>query len=248
MTVSSVSVKDLHKHLCFSTPIDYPETSITKALKDWQMEIDDAPIFRYIYRNFRPRRHLEFGTWEGTGLLYCLEECDATVWTINLPQGEKLEDGTRAYASLFEAPRTLHFWSRKKKDTKDRFWYQSDVFGSIGRFYLEADMGNRVCQIYCDSREWDIRNYPPNFFDSVLIDGGHAEDVVASDTTKACQLVRSGGIIMWHDFCEQAEVQNNCSSTEGVVSAVKNNWDWLNQQMSDIFWINPSWILLGVKK
>jgi hypothetical protein len=82
----------------------------------------------------------------------------------------------------------------------------------------------------------------------VLIDGGHEEDMVASDTAKACKLVRPGGIIMWHDFCEEEEVKNNCSSPVGVVNAINNNWDSLSRQMKDIFWISPSWILLGVKK
>ena len=245
MDVPTVSVKDLHLQLGFGVPIDYPETSLVKPLKDWKMEIDDSPIFRYIYRNFRPQRHLEFGTWEGTGVLYCLEECDATVWTINLPEGEKLEDGSWGYAGL-PVEKKKYFWSRDKK--KPLFWGQTDSLGSIGRFYLEAGLGKRVCQIYCDSREWDISKYPPGFFDSALIDGGHTEEVVTSDTKKACQLVRSGGLIMWHDFCDEAEAQKSYASARGVVSAVKTNWDWLNEQMKDIFWISPSWILLGVTR
>ena len=245
MDIPTVSVKDLHTKLGFSVPLDYPETSLDKPLKDWNMEIDDSPIFRYIYRNFQPKRHLEFGTWQGTGVLYCLEQCDATVWTINLPQGEKLEDGSWAYASVPEALKK-HFWSRKKKGPL--FWGQTDSLGSIGRFYLEAGLGKRVCQIYCDSREWDISNYSNGFFDTALVDGGHVEDIVASDTAKACQLVRSGGLIMWHDFCEETEVQNIYSSARGVVRAIKTNWTKLNGQMKNIFWINPSWILLGVKK
>ncbi len=250
MSIPVVSVKDLPARLGFPTPIDYPETSLSKSLKDWQMEIDDAPIFRYIYRNFRPRRHLEFGTWQGTGVLYCLEECDATVWTVNLLRGEQLAGGVWAYSSSFVSriARTLPAWSKRKAAAKNAVSFQTDSLGFIGRFYLEAGLGHRVCQIFADSRQWDIRNYPPGFFDTALIDGGHLEDIVASDTVKACQLVRSGGIIMWHDFCEQVAVQNNCSSTKGVVSAVKKNWDWLSQQMKDIFWINPSWILLGVKR
>ncbi len=244
MNVPAVPVRDLHTHLRFTAPLDYPRESLSKSLKDWQMEIDDAPIFRYIYRNFQPKRHLEFGTWQGAGVLYCLEECEATVWTINLPQGERQKDGSWAYSWFVKAPKKRLFGSKEDKN----IWYQTDKIGSIGRFYLEAGLGNRVSQIYCDSREWDISNYPPGFFDSALIDGGHSEEIVTSDTVKACQLVRSGGIIMWHDFCEQAEVQNNCSSTKGVVNTIRTNWDWLNQQVRDIFWIEPSWILLAVKK
>ncbi len=250
MDIPSVSVKNLHTRLGFTEPLEYPESSLHKHLKDWKMEVDDAPVFRYIYRSFRPRRHLEFGTWQGTGVLYCLEECDATVWTINLLQGEQLADGAWAYYSGFASKiaRALPVWSRRKAVSRKFVSFQTDSLGFIGRYYREAGLAHRVCQIYCDSREWDIHNYPPGFFDTALIDGGHMEDVVASDMDKACRLVRSGGIVMWHDFCEHAEVQNNCSSTKGVVNVIRANWDWLNQQMKDIFWINPSWILLGVKR
>jgi hypothetical protein len=53
---------------------------------------------------------------------------------------------------------------------------------------------------------------------------------------------------MWHDFCNEAEAQKSYASARGLVSAVKTNWGWLKQQMDEIFWISPSWILVGVKK
>jgi len=256
MDIPVIPVQELHTRLGFSHPIDFPISSLNKSLTEWKMDIDDAPIFRYLYRNFKPSRHLEFGTWQGLGVLYCLEECEATVWTINLPQGEKLHDGTPAYHSFsigtpslyLRAKRKLMAWVNGPVQTGDMFWRPSDSFGFIGRYYLDAGLGYRVCQIYCDSYQWDIQNYPPGFFDTALIDGGHSEEIVINDTNKACRLVHSGGLIMWHDFCPVGEVQNNCSSTRGVVTAIKANWDWLCEQMEDIFWIKPSWILLGVKR
>ncbi|HQH70675.1 MAG TPA: hypothetical protein PK360_01215, partial [bacterium] len=92
-----VPVQELHQKMGWPALLDYPAASLRKPLTQWKMEIDDSPIFRYLYRHFRPRRHLEFGTWQGTGVLYCLEECEATVWTLNLPRGETLPDGSPAY-------------------------------------------------------------------------------------------------------------------------------------------------------
>ena len=40
---------------------------------------------------------------------------------------------------------------------------RSDAGGYIGRIYREKGLGNKVCQIYCDSRDWDSSNYPPGF-------------------------------------------------------------------------------------
>ena len=240
-----VSVRDLHKKLGFETPINYPKTSLEKPLNQWKMEIDDAPIFRYIYRNFRPRRHLEFGTWQGTGVVYCLEECDATVWTINLPFGENKKNGYPAYAHYPEELPSVREWA-KKIGLPEKATYRTDSIGFIGRRYLEKELGHRVCQIYCDSRKWDISNYPPGFFDTILIDGGHTKDIVINDTRKAFQLLRQGGIVMWHDFCPPVFKQFEC--TRGVMEAISHQWDWVNSRTNQLFWIYPSWILLGVKK
>jgi predicted O-methyltransferase YrrM len=216
-----VPVESLAQRMGFSQPFDYPAASRNRPLPDWKMEVDDAPTFRYLFRNFMPRRHLEFGTWLGTGALYCLEECLATVWTLNLAAGERNEDGTPAY--------------------------EGDSGNSIGRFCREKGMGNRICQIYCDSRDWDISNYPPGFFDSVLIDGGHTPDVVTSDTHKAISLLRPGGLCLWHDFCPHPEVLKSSPASLGVVGAIVQNWPMLTSRMRDIFWIQPSYILVGIR-
>jgi FkbM family methyltransferase len=245
ITIPSVSVQRLHKELGFARPVDYPQSSLNRPLEQWKMEIDDSPIFRYIYRNFRPRRHLEFGTWQGTGTLYCLEECDATVWTINLPGGENKASGQPAYALYPDELASAKQWAREI-GMAEQDSYRTDCLGFIGRFYLEKGLGSRVCQIYGDSTKWDISNYPPGFFDTALIDGGHQEDVVISDTAKAFELLRSGGLIMWHDFCPP--VYDKFETTLGVMQAIHQQWEWINEQTLKLFWIYPSWILVGVKK
>lgn len=183
-----VTVEALHERLGFSTPIDYPIDSRHRAFSDWRMEVDDAPILRYLYRSFRPRRHLEFGAWEGTGTCYCLEECDATVWTINLPNGETVGGRPAYVSSPAMMPPTAVPIARKG----DHNAVQTDAGAFIGHRYRDAGLGHRVCQIYCDSRDWDTSTYPPGFFDSALIDGGHSPDLVASDTDKALSVVRAG--------------------------------------------------------
>jgi hypothetical protein len=258
--VPAVSVKELHTRLGFPEQLNFPDSSLSKRLIEWKMEIDDAPIFRYIYRNFRPCRHLEFGTLMGTGVLYCLEECDATVWTMNILEGEKKPDGSRVYGEGFlykyydylpPWTKKMPLWMKKKIYGDDKNFghsYQTDTIGQIGRYYLEKGFGNRVCQIYGYSRQWETSNYHDGFFDSALIDGGHSEDVVKNDTQKALKLLRSEGMIMWHDFCQQEEVFRKFETVEGVMNAIRTNWDWIYAEVSDIFWVNPSWILIGIKK
>lgn len=245
INIPIVSVQELHRKLGCDSPLDYPKASLVKPLSEWKMEIDDSPIFRYIYRHCKPRRHLEFGTWQGTGVLYCLEECDATVWTINLPFGEDKPDGSSGYGHAPQELNSTHQWAQKIGIPK-KSSYRTDSLGFIGRFYLEKGMGNRVCQIYCDSKNWDTSKYPNDFFDTILIDGGHEKETVINDTRKAFQVLKDGGLVLWHDFCPP--VINEAESTLGVIEAICEEWDWLCANTSQLFWIYPSWILVGIKK
>lgn len=236
-----LTTSQIHRHLNF---LELANIKSAKRLDNWKMAEDDQPIFRYIYRNLKPKRYLEFGTWQGAGLLYCLEECDATVWTINKPFGE-INNGKKAYGLYPEEVDSAKKWA-EKIGYEIKNGYATDSLGFIGRFYLQKDLGGRVCQIYCDSLKWDTSNYPEGFFDIVLIDGGHQKEIVVNDTLKALPLLRKGGIMMWHDYCPPVYKQFEC--VKGVMDGVESIEYELKKQFDNLFWINPSWILLGVKK
>ncbi|UOD35545.1 class I SAM-dependent methyltransferase [Deferribacteraceae bacterium V6Fe1] len=239
--VKTIELTNLNKILN-----SYEELNINnnKSLALWKMDIDDQPIFRYIYRNVKPRRHLEFGTWQGAGLLYCLEECSATVWTINLPFGEFV-NGDITYGVYTDELESVKAWANKI-GFEWKSSHQTDTFGFIGRHYLNKSLGNRVCQIYCDSRDWDTSNYPKSFFDSVLVDGGHQTEVVKNDTEKSIPLLRSGGIMIWHDYCPP--VYDDFECVKGVIDAIELMKENLSLYFKNLYWINPSWILFGIKK
>ncbi len=247
--ISILHWKDIAKRLGFSVEYDGKYESFSKDFYNWKMEEDDAPILRYIYKNYNPKRHLEFGTWQGYGVNLVLEESDATVWTVNLPFGEKRENNDSAYGHNIDeqSKNEIYRWAEKvgfsdHKHNPD-FVYGTDSVGFIGRFYLDKNRGNRVCQVYSSSIDFDISNYPQGFFDSILIDGGHDFDTVKNDTKKALALVKEGGLVMWHDFCPTVDFP----SSVGVVDYICRDKDYLNDNFEDLFWIYPSFILVGVK-
>jgi hypothetical protein len=240
-----VPVERLHERLGMEKPVVQPASSRAKPLAEFKMELDDEPILRALYRHFAPRRHLEFGTWQGAGVVCVLEETRATVWTLNLLEGERQEDGRPRYRRSYTQRRGPIARALGKK--KRRYYLQTDAFGSIGRLYLERGLGHRVCQIFCDSREWDTSAFPVGFFDSCLIDGGHDRDVVISDTRKALPLVRAGGLVLWHDFCPIPEVLAASPSIVGPVEAVRDHWSFIESHTADLFWVEPSWLLVGVR-
>ena len=245
--LETIPVDDINRVFGWTNAIDFPAKYRALPLTQWEMAADDV-ILRHLFRSFRPGRHLEFGTWLGDGVVRCVEECDATVWTINLLEGETLDNGRWTYGALAkDLPGAPVAWAETMVGG-DGTWVRTDAHGLIGRKYLDAGWGRRVCQIYADSRSWDTRNYPPGFFDSAFIDGGHAADIVANDTKLAIELVRPGGLLMWHDFCPLPEVANACSSTRGVVGYISENREQLGRFFERLFWVQPSWLLIGIRR
>jgi methyltransferase family protein len=244
--IETVPVERFHEALEIAAPLAFPVQWRRLSLVHWSMAADDH-VLRYVFRHVRPTRHLEFGTWKGDGVLRCVEECDATVWTINIPQGEVKPGGDWAYSEKeSDECQASATWTERMVTDKG-VWIRTDSYGMIGRKYLDAGCGHRVCQIYADSRAWDTRGYPDHFFDTAFIDGGHAADIVASDTRNALRLVRPGGLVIWHDFCPLDEVTSACASTRDVVKYITENRYALFPHFDRLFWVEPSWLLVGIR-
>lgn len=222
-SLAIVDAERLPAQLGVSTPLVVPSSSRDTPLTKWKMEVDDAPILEWLWKWHAPRRHLEFGTWEGFGAVLVAQNTDAEIWTVNLPDGEVGSDGSSLYAS-------------------------TDAGHVIGRLYREAGFGARVHQLLCDSRELDLGGFAGRPLDSVLIDGGHTPDVVQSDTEKALRLLRPGGLCVWHDFCPDPEVLGVSLAPLGVVQAVVENFDRWRPAFEQLFWIRKSWILAGITR
>lgn len=238
----------LHERIGAAAPLALPAATRAKSLGHWNMDEDDAPILQYLFRQLQPRRHLEFGTWIGLGTTRVLESCDAEVWTLNLPEGERNAEGKWLYAQPVARDATLPPEARHYTNASGERFVITDGPGYIGKCYRERGLAHRVHQILCDSRAWDTRDYPADFFDTALIDGGHTAEVVANDTDKALSLVRPGGAILWHDFCPDDDVRRRCPCVRGVTAAIAGHWATLTQHCRALFWIEPSWLLMGIRR
>lgn len=239
LDIAHIPANAIRLRLNYADPLDYkPRTSDLALLR---MEFDDSQVLRYLYRNHAPKRHLEFGTWEGQGALCCLEACQATVWSINLRDGEKDGSGRWAYRRVYNV-------AQSGLPHEGAAIYQTDAGAFIGHLVREAGLGHRLCQIYCDSRAWDISPYPPGFFDSVLIDGGHDPETVRADTRKALILARGGGLVIWHDFCpDPAVFERRDCSCHGVIEGLRTIWPEVVDKLADVFWVENTWLLVGVR-
>ena len=163
--------------------------------------------------------------------------------------GERHADGRYAYSeSLCEPTRTSNLFRKIiGKNTGKRGLLPTDAGEQIGSLVHGAGLGNRLNQIYCDSTQWETSAYPDGFFDSILIDGGHQSAVVASDTLKSIRLVRQGGVILWHDFCLDEQVRQKFKHVETVIQGVESVAADIHRHGIRLYWINPSWLLCGIK-
>jgi predicted O-methyltransferase YrrM len=226
-----------------SNPQDAP------PLTDWNMARDDGPILGRIIRWVTPRRHLEFGTWKGFGACLVMENSPATVWTINLWEGELHPEGGAAYSESLPLKRKRGFLEKLwgKNFAADPAAIQTDAKDKIGIMIHKKNLGHRVNHVFCDSKKWDTSAYPNGFFDTIFVDGGHQADVVASDTRKALPLLREGGVILWHDFCLDEAVRKKFKHVNTVIAGVEAVAEEIKKQGISLYWINPSWLLCGIK-
>ena len=63
----------------------------------------------------------------------------------------------------------------------------------------QAAREGKITQLYGDSAVFDFSPYFGNV-DLMFVDGSHSYDYVLDDTEKAHQMVRPGGLILWHDY------------------------------------------------
>lgn len=65
--------------------------------------------------------------------------------------------------------------------------------------YSGTDVESKIEQIYGDSKALDVSPWAGRC-DLVFVDGSHAQSYVVSDSRKALELVRPGGLVLWHDY------------------------------------------------
>jgi predicted O-methyltransferase YrrM len=63
---------------------------------------------------------------------------------------------------------------------------------------IPHDLGGKVTFLRGDSAKFDTTPYRESM-DLIFVDGAHSYEYVKNDTVKGLEMLRSGGIIVWHD-------------------------------------------------
>jgi predicted O-methyltransferase YrrM len=129
-------------------------------------------------RLLRPRAIFEFGTFDGLTAWHLAANAGlrARVWTLDLPP-----------------------------DHPARFAQQHDrsvgaIQGvAVGSKFIDTPQAARISQLFGDSLQFDPTPFR-NSIDLCFIDAGHFYEHVRCDTENALQMMRPGGVIVWHDY------------------------------------------------
>ena len=131
----------------------------------------------------RARTLFEFGTCTGkTAYLWAVNSApDARVVTLTLPP-----QGRTSYARTQED--SAHDTDAALRESEfERF------------VYTGTKAEPKIEQLFADSKAFDPGPWRTQC-DVVFVDGSHAYSYVKSDSEKAIELVKPGGLVLWHDY------------------------------------------------
>jgi hypothetical protein len=140
---------------------------------------------------------LEIGTYDGNTALNLAANLsgDGQVTTVDLPPD----------------------WNgRFLYDVPDGFWNVTDR-SRIGIQYRHTQYEGRIRQVLGDSAGIDWRALNPPF-DLVFIDGCHYREYVKKDTENGLKHLRTGGVIVWHDYGDLKDVSRVVDETAGRIT------------------------------
>lgn len=157
---------------------DRQNQEVVIPLSQWSYgnaPLRDIQAIALLVKRHQPINLFEFGTFTGqTSLVLMLNTSEySTLWTLDLPQVSR---GSSA---------GLH-------------WERDIVETAVGSSFRNHECSARIVQLLEDSLTVDVADYI-NTMDLVYVDACHDYDHVKSDTEKAVQMCKNGGVVVWHD-------------------------------------------------
>lgn len=138
----------------------------------------EVVVLASMVRTLKPKRLLEIGTFEGNTTINLIANAppDARMVTVDLPPE----------------------WDGEYAQQVPSIHVNAAVGVQIGRQFLDSPYRDRVTQVFEDSGTFDWTLHAP--YDFILIDGCHTYEYALSDTRNALEVLRPGGVVVWHDY------------------------------------------------
>ena len=147
---------------------------------------------------------LEFGTCSGK---------TTYLMALNSPDQAKI-------TTLTLSPQDLKVIKKNKFDNKVS--YRNLINESIYNKFLfsSTKYENKIDVIFQNSLNLNEKLFLKKF-DLIFIDGGHTYSIVKSDSEKSFKMLKSNGIILWHDFVPGKESAKNVVKYINTISKEK---------------------------
>jgi predicted O-methyltransferase YrrM len=142
------------------------------------VRFDEIVFLASIVKHVQPEKLFEIGTCIGRTTINLVKNCDKlkALYTLNLPPDDSCQ------VDWVAQDRKLYEYSKDK----------------IGARWKKYSYGSMITQLYGDSSKFDYTPYKD--MDFVFIDANKQKNYVASDSANGWKMLRSGGILMWHDY------------------------------------------------
>jgi hypothetical protein len=141
--------------------------------------VNELVLLAGICRWLKPKHVFEIGTFNGRTTVNVAANSpdDAIVHTLDIPHDHPL------FAQV---------------SGEERF----QLHANAGALYRNSPFAAKVEQLWSDSAEFDEKPFADQI-DLAFIDGSHSYDYVKNDTEKTLRMMRSDGVIIWHDYYPQ---------------------------------------------
>jgi predicted O-methyltransferase YrrM len=123
------------------------------------------------------KRVFEFGTYKGLS---------TTQLALNLPPNGEV--------FTLDLPPELEVGELRVEKMAERAIAAEPIKGEL----VPQELKSKVRFLQADSAQFETEPYAGKM-DLVFVDGAHSYEYVRNDTTKALELLRSGGCVAWHD-------------------------------------------------
>ncbi len=150
---------------------------------DGEMLLHELVVLCAICSHIQPLKVFEFGTFKGNSTLHLAlnspDKCE--VFTLDLPPNARecarypLEIGPIAGVPF-----------------------------TVGEKYRGSSVEHKIRQLSGDSATYDYNQFY-GCTDLVFVDGSHQYDNVRSDSENALRMLRSRGVVIWHDYTDLLE-------------------------------------------
>lgn len=74
---------------------------------------------------------------------------------------------------------------------------------TVGKWYQASEVSKKITQLFADSANLELNSaLNGRKLDLALIDGCHSYEYTKNDTEKALEQLKTGGVLVWHDFAK----------------------------------------------